>query len=211
MPLASNVVPILGVVPSIHNRKVMPKRQRNESLRPREYLTPSEVAAVIDAARKVGRHGQRDASLLLVAYRHALRVSELVGLQWAQVDLKGATLHVSRLKNGRPSSHPLGGVELRALRALLRDNPHGPFVFMSERGAPLTPDAIRKIVQRAGLIAKLPFPVHPHMLRHATGYKLANEGRDTRAIQHYMGHRNIQHTVRYTEMSPTRFRGFWKD
>jgi type 1 fimbriae regulatory protein FimE len=196
--------------PTTVNRKVL-TRPTNVSLRPREYLTPSEVTALIEAARKVGRHGQRDATLLLLAYRHGLRVSELVGLQWSQVDLKAATLHVSRLKNGMDSSHPLRGTELRALRGQLRDNPSSPYVFLSERGAPLTPNAIRKLVQRAGTLSGLPFPAHPHMLRHACGYKLANEGHDTRAIQHYLGHKNIQHTVRYTEMSPTRFRDFWRD
>jgi type 1 fimbriae regulatory protein FimE len=84
-------------------------------------------------------------------------------------------------------------------------------VFTTERRGPLTDSAVRKIVARAGEEAKLGFPVHPHMLRHACGFKLANEGHDTRAIQHYLGHRNIQHTVRYTEMAPDRFKMFWKD
>ena len=147
--------------------------------------------------------------MLLLAYRHGLRVSELVSLQWSQVDLKGALLHVYRRKNGVPSTHPLQGVTLRALRRLRESS--AAYVFMSERGAPLTPDAVRKIVQRAGKLAGLPFPAHPHMLRHACGYKLANAGHDTRAIQHYLGHKNIQHTVRYTQLSPQRFRDFWRD
>ena len=117
----------------------------------------------------------------------------------------------ARLKNGVASTHPLRGPELRALRRLQRDYPASPYVFTTERRGPLTDSAVRKIVARAGEGAKLGFPVHPHMLRHACGFKLANEGHDTRAIQHYLGHRNIQHTVRYTEMAPDRFKGFWKD
>ena len=86
-----------------------------------------------------------------------------------------------------------------------------PYLFVTERKGPLTTATVRKLVARAGEKAKLGFPVHPHMLRHACGYKLANDGQDTRAIQLYMGHRNIQHTVRYTELASDRFNGFWKD
>lgn len=189
-----------------------PRRQPNAERRTREYLTPDEVARLMDAAGRVGRHGHRDATLILVAYRHGLRVGELVALRWDQLDLKAGLLHVARLKNGAPSTHPLRGPELRALRRLQRDYPgSASYVFVTERGGPLTDSAARKIVARAGDGAKLGFPVHPHMLRHAAGYKLANEGHDTRAIQHYLGHRNIAHTVRYTELAPDRFRAFWKD
>ena len=127
------------------------------------------------------------------------------------VDLSHGRLHVNRLKDGVPSVHPLRGPEIRALRRLRREYPDSPYVFVTERRGPLTDAAVRKIVARAGENAGIGFPVHPHMLRHATGYKLANDGHDTRAIQQYLGHKNIQHTVRYTELSPTRFRDFWKD
>ena len=197
--------------PSIENRKALPKRLANAQVRSREYLTPAEVQLLIDQAGKLGRHGQRDATLLILAYRHGLRVSELVALRWDMVDLEQGRLHVNRLKNGIASVHPLRGPELRALRKLKREYPETNYVFVSERRGPLTPDTVRKLVTRAGEAARLPFPVHPHMLRHACGYKLANEGHDTRSIQHYLGHRNIQHTVRYTELSPTRFKDFWKD
>ena len=139
---------------------------------------------MITAAMQVGRHGLRDATLILIAYRHGLRVSELVALHWTQVDLTQGLVHITRRKNGVPSVHPLRGPELRALRRLRRDYPETPYVFVSERKAPLTPDTVRKIVTRAGQQAGIEFPIHPHMLRHATGYKLANEGQDTRAIQH---------------------------
>ena len=149
--------------------------------------------------------------MILMAYRHGLRVSELVALRWSQIDLKQGLLHVIRLKNGITSTHPLFGPELRALRVVRRDYPDTEYVFMTERKAPITDSTFRKIVARAGREAKLGMPIHPHMLRHSTGFKLANDGQDTRSIQHYLGHKNIQHTVRYTELSPVRFKGFWKD
>jgi len=210
----TNVValrPVKRSRPNIENRKVMPTRRKNTELRAREYLTPDEVARLIDHAGKLGRHSERDRALLTLAYRHGLRVSELVSLRWDMIDLKQGLLHVNRLKNGIASVHPLRGPELRALRKMSREYPDTPYIFVTERKGPLTPDTVRKLIARAGEAAKLPFPVHPHMLRHACGYKLANEGHDTRAIQHYLGHKNIQHTVRYTELSPTRFKDFWKD
>jgi len=124
------------------------------------------------------------------------------------VDLgRNACLHVRRVKNGMPSVHPLQGDEMRALRALKRES---TFVFVSERGAPFTRAGFAKMVARLGVEAKFKFGVHPHMLRHACGYALANRGQDTRALQAYLGHKNIQHTVRYTELSPTRFKDFWR-
>jgi site-specific recombinase XerD len=127
------------------------------------------------------------------------------------IDLVHGRLHVSRAKSGIPSVHPLTGTELRALRRLQREQEPGRYVFMSERGAPMSPVGFRRMVTRLGEAAKMPFSVHPHMLRHACGYKLANQGVDTRSLQHYLGHKNIQHTVRYTELSPDRFRDFWRD
>jgi type 1 fimbriae regulatory protein FimB/type 1 fimbriae regulatory protein FimE len=186
-------------------------RRRNTELRVREYLTPDEVERLMTAARSVGRHGHRDATLILIAYRHGLRVSELVALRWDQFDLKAGTMHVARLKNGRPSVHPVRGPELRALRRLRRDYPAGPYVFVTERGGPMTDRNVHYMVARAGRIAELGFAAHPHMLRHACGYKLANDGHDTRSVQAYLGHSSIQSTVRYTELSPQRFNGFWKD
>ncbi|HKI81750.1 MAG TPA: tyrosine-type recombinase/integrase, partial [Pseudodesulfovibrio sp.] len=176
-----------------------------------EFLTEAEVERLIKFAQSHGRHGHRDGTLLLVAFSHGLRVSELVGLKWDQVDLKAGLLHVRRLKSGTPSTHPLRGREIRALRKLSRDYPDTPFVFVTERKGPMTTATVRKLVARTGERAGFDFPVHPHMLRHAAGFKLANAGHDTRAIQHYLGHKNIQHTVRYTELSADRFNGFWED
>jgi type 1 fimbriae regulatory protein FimB/type 1 fimbriae regulatory protein FimE len=188
-----------------------PRKPRNADRRSREFLTPAEVEMLIKSAESVGRHGHRDGTLVLVAYRHALRVSELVALRWDQVDLVQGLMHVNRRKNGTASTHPIRGQELRALRRLQRDYPNCPYVFSGERKGPLTDSTVRKMVARAGMAAKIEFPIHPHMLRHAAGYKLANDGQDTRAIQHYLGHKNITHTVRYTELSPERFKDFWQD
>ena len=157
------------------------------------------------------RNGHRDVTMVLLTYRHGLRASELSALRWEQVDLVHGLLHVARVKNGMPSVHPLTGKELRALRRLQREQEPGRYVFMSERGAPMSPIGFRRMLGRLGKAAKMAFGVHPHMLRHACGFKLANQGVDTRSLQHYLGHKNIQHTVRYTELSPDRFRGFWKD
>ena len=189
----------------------MPTKPKNKDVRSREYLTTDEVERLMAAAGRVGRHGFRDRTLILIAFRHALRVSELVSLRWDQVDLKQGLLHVRRAKNGVDSTHPLRGTELRALKRMERDYERSPYVFVTERRGPITTSAVRKIVARAGELAGLGFPVHPHMLRHACGYKLANEGHDTRAIQQYIGHSNIQHTCRYTDLASGRFNGFWKD
>ncbi len=136
---------------------------------------------------------------------------QLVALKWSQIDLKQGLLHVTRRKNGVASTHPLFGPELRALRAIRKIYPASDYVFISERGSPITSAAFRKIVAKTGDKAKIGLPIHPHMLRHSTGFKLANDGQDTRSIQHYLGHRNIQHTVRYTEISPLKFKNFWND
>jgi integrase len=206
MPVKSN---LRLVQPDIENRAVTPRRLKNAELRTREHLIPAEVDKLIEAA-KDNRHGHRDATMILVAYRHGLRAAEVVDLRWENVDLATATLHVMRVKSGKPATHPIGGDELRALRKLQREAPQSPFVFVSERGGPFTTDGFNWLVKRAGQRAGLPFQCHAHMLRHACGYALANAGHDTRSLQDYLGHRNIQHTVRYTELSPTRFKDFWR-
>jgi integrase len=198
---------VIGTEP----KSLPPKRRRNAEVRSREYLTDAEVNKLIEAAGD-NRNGHRDATMVLVAYRHGLRATELVTLRWDAVDFTHGRLHVSRAKNGSPSVHPLAGRELRALRRLKREQePASPFVFTSERGSPFTAAGFRKMVARLGAAAGFEYPVHPHMLRHACGFKLANDGVDTRSLQSYLGHKNIQHTVRYTELAPTRFKDFWRD
>lgn len=188
-----------------------PVKPKNKDRRTREFLTPSEMEKLLKAARKTGRYGDRDSTLLLIMYHHGLRVSEAISLRWEQIDFKQALLYVKRKKNGTPSNHPLTGDEIRALRKLQRDCPDSSYIFTSERGSPLTSRTVHHIVFRAGKEAGFDFPCHPHSLRHSCGYALANKGVDTRSLQSYMGHRNINNTVIYTELSPARFKNFWQD
>ena len=167
--------------PSNEKRTVMPRRRRNSDLRTREYLTEAEVERLIEAARD-NRWGHRDSTMLLIA--------ELVDLRREQIDLENAILHVRRVKQGTPATHPLTGRELRALRRLQREQePKSPFVFVSERGDPFSNRDFQATVERAGKAAGFGMKIHPHMLRHACGYKLANDGVDTRTIQAYLGHK----------------------
>jgi integrase len=201
----------LRVVKPSNVFRSVPVRPVNAQLRQREYLTPGEVDKLAKAARRDGRYGHRDATLILIAYRHGLRAIEIADLEWSQVEFgRNASLHVRRAKNGKPSVHPLRGDEVRALRELRRQFPESAFVFTTERGGPFTTDAINRLIKRIGERAGFAFSVHCHMLRHACGFALANAGHDTRAIQDWLGHRSIQHTVRYTELTPTRFRDFWR-
>jgi integrase len=199
----------LGFVPSTKENVTVRSRRR----RPREYLTEVEIDKLIDAA-KDNRQGHRDSTAILMAYRHGLRASELVELRWDDVDFRTGKLHVRRGKGGMASVHPIGSREMRALRKLQREMPDGlkgVHIFVSERQAPLSVAGYQRMVARAGEAAGFLFLVHSHMLRHSCGYKLANDGQDTRAIQHYLGHKSINSTVRYTALAPDRFKGFWKD
>jgi len=188
--------------------RTLPRRQPNAAYRQREYLTETEVERLIEAARKRGRNSTRDSAAILLAYRHGLRAAELCSLRWAQVDLRHGRLHVNRAKGGIESVHPLHGPELRALRPLQSNS---AYVFTTEAGTPVTTAWFLRMLQRTGEAAKLPFAVHPHMPRHACGYKLANDGHDTRSLAHYLGHRNLQSTARYTALAPDRFAKFWQD
>lgn len=178
-------------------------------LRRRDYLNPDEVKRLLAAARS-GRHGSRDYLMLLLMYRHGLRVSELIALRRADLDLTSGHLWVQRLKRGLSTSQPLAGDELRVLRRHLagRADPLS-WLFLSERGQPLTRQAVNylltRIAARAGLGA-----VHPHMLRHSCGHALAHAGRDLRLIQDYLGHRDPRHTARYTRTAAVRFQDIWR-
>jgi integrase len=183
-----------------------PRRRTNAEYRTREHLTTREVERLIEATTS-----HRDATMILLAFRHGLRASELVDLRWEQVDFQTGVLHVRRAKAGTPATHPLTGRELRALRRLQRENGPSTHLFMSERKAPISVDGLQKMMERTSARAELGFQAHAHMLRHACGFKLANDGVDTRTIQAYLGHRDIKHTVRYTELSPVRFKGLWRD
>ena len=186
----------------------VPNRKANDALRTRSHLTEKEVDKLLKVAKQ-GRYGSRDHLMVLMAFRHGLRVSELCDLQWSDVDFKAGTLHVRRLKGSRDSTHYLEGNETRPLKGLQKES-SGQYIFTTERGGPMSAAGFRKQLARWGEKAKLGFPVNPHMLRHACEYALANRGMDTRSLQAYLGHASITHTVRYTEMSPTRFKGIWK-
>jgi type 1 fimbriae regulatory protein FimB/type 1 fimbriae regulatory protein FimE len=190
-----------GTVQSVPNRKA------NDALRTRDYLLPSEVDLLVSQAKK-SRNPKRDSTMVLMAFRHGLRVSELCDLQWSDIDFKAGTVHVRRLKGSSDSVHFLKADESRPLKALQKTS-STPYVFESERGSPITTAGFRKQFSRWGVQAGLPFPVNPHMLRHACGYALANKGMDTRSLQAYLGHKEIANTVRYTEMSASRFKGIW--
>jgi integrase len=206
-----NVVAIRKA-PATVKRTVPARRAKNSKLRTREHLSEAEVEKLIAAARKRGRNSARDAAMILMAFRHGLRAGELCGLQWTQVDFQHQRLHVTRLKRGLPATHPLTGQELRALRQLRRDHPHSAYLFMSERGAPVTEEGFARMLTRTAAEAGLEkLRVHPHMLRHACGFALANRGVDTRTIQAYLGHKQIQHTVVYTALSSERFAGLFRD
>src|SRR6202790_5631869 len=166
--------------PSTIAKRTVPRRAPNSELRPRDYLSEKEIERLQDAARKRSRYGHRDATMILIAYRHGLRASEVCGVRWDQIDLNSGRLHVRRAKGGIDNVHPLSGREIRALRQLRRENPDSRYVFITERGGPAPTAGFLKTIARTGEAAKLPFPIHPHILRHSTGYKLANDGHDTR-------------------------------
>ena len=186
------------------------QRAPNAQPRTREHLTQDQVDQLIEAA-KGNRRGARDGLMILLAYRHGLRAAEVVDLRWEQIDFKTATLHIRRAKNGTAATHPLSGREMRELRRHQRESAQSPFVFVSERGAPLSAPGFSRMIERAAVAADLGIKARAHMLRHACGYKLANDGHDTRAIQAYLGHRNIQNTIRYTALAPHRFKEFFRD
>ncbi len=175
-------------------------RLKNADVRAREYMTESEVEKLITTASKHEKSGLRDSLMIRIAFRHGLRAGELVGLQWDQIDLKKGTILVKRLKNGDASTQALNREEIAGLRRLSRDS---SYVFLGQRG-PLSVDAFQLLVKTVGANAKLGFPVHPHMLRHARGFDLANKGADTRVLQQLLGHKNIRHTVTYTKLTDKR-------
>jgi type 1 fimbriae regulatory protein FimB/type 1 fimbriae regulatory protein FimE len=171
-------------------------------------LLPTGIEKQLKAAKLAAR-GHRDATLILVAYRHGLRAKEACELEWAQVEFgRSAALHVRRPKGGKASVRPVPGYELRMLTALRKAVPDNGYVFTTERRTPFATDAINRLIKNIGNRAELPLPVHFHMLRHPCGYKLANDGIDTRAIQDWLGHVSITHTTRYTQLSPARFKDF---
>jgi type 1 fimbriae regulatory protein FimB len=197
----------------VRQRKTAKKRKTPRSKAGRDYLTGLEVGKLMTATRG-SRNEARDRCLLLLIFRHGLRVSEACRLKLDQVDTKGKVLHIARLKRGFSTTHPLRGDELKAIGAWLRQRdrmkPTGKTFFVSEQRKPLHRSTVNLLLHTCSKIAALPFSAHPHMLRHACGFALADQGADTRLIQDYLGHRNIQHTVRYTAANPARFEKLWR-
>ena len=215
-----------------HSRRLYPSRQRKPSKvntqgrksksfsnsvrarhpRTREHLTPGEIGQLLKVARR-NRYGCRDYALVLTSYTHGLRVSEAIAARWEDFDLKAGVFHVHRLKGSISGDHFLRGVEIRTLRQLKREGPaSAEFVFASERGGRLSVRGVQKMIERLASRSGLAgLKVHPHMMRHSCGYYLADIGTDLRVIQQYLGHKNIRHTVRYTALSPRKFRRLWDD
>jgi type 1 fimbriae regulatory protein FimB len=199
-------------------RRQGPGRREREAWRgdgdsDRKHLTGREVGRLIEAT-KGGRNEARDRCLLLLMFRHGLRVSEACPLKLDQVDTESRVLHIARLKGGLSTTHPLREDELRAIGAWLRERarmrPTGKTFFVSEQRKPLHRSTVNLALRKYSAAASLPLLAHPHMLRHACGFALADQGADTRLIQDYLGHRNIQHTVRYTASNPARFEKLWR-
>ena len=196
-------------MPKRRSVKSEPSKATDAHERAKNFLSATEIDELL-AAAKLGRHGVRDHLILLLMYRHGLRVSEAITLRRDHLNLAEARIWINRLKNGLSVEHPITGDELRAIKRYLntRDDKL-PWLILSERGQPLTRQAVNYIIRRSGERAGLG-AVHPHMLRHSCGYYLANEGYDLRLIQDYLGHRDPKHTMQYTRVAARRFDGLWK-
>lgn len=182
----------------------------------RKHLTQREVQTLIEAVSTSSRNPERDRCLLLLMFRHGFRVSEVCSLTLDRVDVEGRIVHVRRLKKGLSTTHPLRTEEIRSIKTWMKvraqmDVPANvKTLFISEQRKPLHRSTVNLLLQTASRAAKLPFTAHPHMFRHACGFALADQGADTRLIQDFLGHRNIQHTVRYTATNPARFEKLWR-
>lgn len=189
-------------------------RPLNKDVRPREHLTEEEVKILIKTAKKCSPNPYRDSTMIMVAFIHAFRVSELLNLKWDQIDFRTHRMNVKRLKRGLNSIHPMGSTEIRALRKLQKEQLNicrSPYVFISKQHkTTLTPRTFQLMLVQIGKKAGFPFPIHPHMLRHATGHKLINEKRGTRHIQVYMGIKKLEHTERYTFLNENKFEN-WEE
>ena len=182
-----------------------PRKRNSAKNLGRNYLLDSELQAILRVAQQT-ETPIRDQALVMTSFRHGLRVSEAVALEWRQLDFNNYQLHIQRLKNGKPSVHPVQGDEARLLRKLNRQTKNSPYLFPGRGKKHLSDRQARKIFKKLGELAGLDFPVHFHQLRHSCGFHLANKGIDTRLIQDWLGHQNIQHTVLYTALSPERFK-----
>ena len=171
-----------------------------------DYLTKPQIEELIKVAKR-NRYGLRDGLIILMSFRHGLRVSETITLEWNMINFSVGKLFLNRSKHGNEGHHYLQGDEMRLLRRLQRNNTSGSrFIFNSERGDPLSTRGVNHLVSRCG--RKLGWKISPHILRHSCGYHLANQGHDTRLIQDYLGHKSISSTMIYTKTNPERYRQF---
>jgi len=189
-------------------KKANPVKKQPVAVPDRKHVTAAEVERLMDACNKT-KHPARNKALIWMSFKHGLRSVELVNLAWGAIDFDSQQIHIWRAKRGLSTIHPLHGREMRLLRQLHRQTGNGRYVFMSQQNAPFTTRAVRKLFKKLGKLAGLAIDFHPHMLRHGAGYELANNGTDTRTIQDYLGHRNINHTVRYTALCARRFEKIW--
>ena len=191
------------------------RRLPNQKLRSREYLQTSEVGALLEAAKEHSRYRDRDYALILMMFRHGLRAVEAAMLEWKDIDLSRNSIYIRRVKGSQSGVHPLDPDEREAILKIKQSAV--PQIFVNERqrsflipatvlGRADKATGISRVVERVGEAAALGIKIHAHMLRHSCGYWLANQGYDTRLIQDYLGHKNIQHTVKYTTLNPERFR-----
>ncbi|EAA0892432.1 tyrosine-type recombinase/integrase [Salmonella enterica] len=182
----------------------------------RKYITACEWDKIFEAIAG-STNAVRDRAMFQLAYRHGLRVSELTGIRVGDLDMSGKSLYVRRLKNGLSTVQPVQSDTLHLLRSWLKirgeylcGRGDSDWLFLSREGRSLSRQRVFRLARRYGERAGLPFAFHPHMLRHACGYALADQGLDTRLIQDYLGHKNISHTVRYTAGNVSRFRRVWQ-
>jgi len=185
-------------------RIMPPKKQKYSEIRNRKYLHKHEVDSLIKSLK--GRNKFRDGLMIMMMFRHGFRSGEICELRWEQIDFTTATIFIKRLKGSKSSTHYISGDELKNLKRFSKYAGESPYVFLTDRKTPISTRTIRYIVKTAGSKAGIEFPVNAHSLRHATGYKLANDGCDLRTIQDYLGHANISNTVIYTELNPNKFR-----
>lgn len=195
-------------MPNRRNVKSKQAKTSDAHERPKDFLNEPEMDLLLKGAKQ-GRHGIRDHLILLMMYRHGLRVSEAINIKLSDLNLKQSRIWINRLKNGLSVEQPIDGIELRAIKRYLSIRKDSlPWLFISERNQPLTRQSVNYIIKSAGERAAV-CPVNPHMLRHSCGYYLANKGYDLRLIQDYLGHRDPKHTVHYTRIAGKRFEGIW--
>ena len=206
-----NVVPLKSPTSSVMWKDKPAGRKKNEAYgRQREHLFPEELERLF-AALKHNRHAHRDYMIVLVTILHGLRVGELIALRWNDINWRVGTIDIRRLKDGVDGTHYMERDEVNGLKRLEREqDPKSPYVFTSERGTPFTRFAINKLVETAGKNAKLEFKVHPHCLRHTTGYTQANGGMTAWHLQKLMGHASMTNTVKYVRMSPEPLKDAWR-